>query len=57
MKEIMEKTNYTRRKFVKVSTAATVGGATEIAAITKHEGYKWVSRKFYYDPKYNLGGV
>lgn len=37
--------------------AATVGGATEIAAITKHEGYKWVSRKFYYDPKYNLGGV
>ena len=27
----------------------TVGGPTEIAAITKHEGFKWVERKHYYD--------
>lgn len=33
--------------------APTVGGPTEIAAITKHEGYKWVTRKHYYDMKYN----
>jgi hypothetical protein len=28
--------------------AATVGGPIEIAAITKHEGYKWVQRKYYF---------
>lgn len=28
--------------------AATVGGPIEIAAITKHEGFKWVRRKYYY---------
>lgn len=33
--------------------ASTVSGETEIAAITKHEGYKWVNRKFYYLPKFN----
>lgn len=26
-----------------------VGGLIEIAAITKHEGFKWISRKHYYD--------
>jgi hypothetical protein len=26
----------------------TIGGPTEIAAITKHEGFKWVDRKHYY---------
>lgn len=31
----------------------TVGGAIEIAAITKHEGFKWVSRKHYFDRTYN----
>jgi hypothetical protein len=34
--------------------AATVGGPTEIAAITKHEGFKWVTRKLYYDRELNL---
>jgi hypothetical protein len=29
--------------------APTVGGPIEIAAITKHEGFKWVSRKHYFD--------
>jgi len=28
--------------------ALTVGGPVEIAAITKHEGFKWISRKYYY---------
>ncbi len=27
---------------------ATVGGPTEIAAITKHENFKWIRRKHYY---------
>lgn len=35
--------------------APTVGGPTEIAAITKHEGFKWVKRKHYYDPSKNMG--
>lgn len=33
--------------------AATVGGPTEIAAITKHEGFKWITRKHYYDREFN----
>ena len=31
----------------------TVGGPTEVAAITKHEGFKWVERKHYFDAKLN----
>jgi hypothetical protein len=30
-----------------------VGGLIEIAAITKHEGFKWISRKHYYDQVLN----
>jgi hypothetical protein len=30
-----------------------VGGMVEIAAITKHEGFKWISRKHYYDQMLN----
>jgi hypothetical protein len=30
-----------------------VGGLIEIAAITKHEGFKWVSRKHYYNQETN----
>lgn len=30
-----------------------VGGPIEIAAITKHEGFKWISRKHYYDRSLN----
>jgi hypothetical protein len=33
--------------------AETVGGPIEIAAITKHEGFKWVSRKHYYSADLN----
>lgn len=31
----------------------TVGGPVEIAAITKHEGFKWVRRKHFYDVALN----
>jgi hypothetical protein len=31
----------------------TIGGPTEIAAITKHEGFKWVARKHYYSADLN----
>jgi hypothetical protein len=30
-----------------------VGGPIEIAAITKHEGFKWISRKYYFDRNLN----
>ena len=30
-----------------------VGGPIEIAAITKHEGFKWIGRKHYYDQEFN----
>ncbi len=33
--------------------APTVGGPIEIAAISKHEGFKWVRRKHYYQPELN----
>ncbi len=33
--------------------AATVGGPVEIAAITKHEGFKWVKRKYYFSQDLN----
>lgn len=36
--------------------AGTVGGPTESAAITKHEGFKWVRRKHYYDEILNPRG-
>lgn len=34
---------------------ATVGGPIEIATITKHEGFKWISRKHYYTSEFNVG--
>lgn len=36
-----------------VPGAPTVGGPIEIAAITKHEGFKWVNRKHYYNKDLN----
>jgi hypothetical protein len=33
--------------------AQVIGGPIEIAAITKHEGFKWISRKHYYDQSLN----
>jgi hypothetical protein len=33
--------------------AETIGGPIEVAAITKHEGFKWVARKHYYNEELN----
>ncbi|MCO7127835.1 hypothetical protein NIE88_18980 [Sporolactobacillus shoreicorticis] len=44
----------TTKKYIRFSPGAqTVGGPIEIAAITKHEGFKWIKRKLYFDKKYN----
>ena len=32
---------------------ATVGGPIEIAAISKHEGFRWIKRKYYFDRSLN----
>ena len=41
--------------FVKfsVSRPKTVGGPIEIAAITKHEGFKWIERRHFFPPEHN----
>jgi hypothetical protein len=37
-------------KFSRFSPGApTVGGPIEIAAISKHEGFRWIKRKYYFD--------
>jgi hypothetical protein len=36
-----------------VTSAKTVGGLTEIAAITKHEGFRWIQRKHFYTDDLN----
>lgn len=46
----------TKNYYKFVPGAPSVGGPTEVAVITKHEGYKWVTRKLYFDGKYNPGG-
>jgi hypothetical protein len=35
--------------------ANTVGGPIEIASITRHEGFKWIKRKLFYDGALNGG--
>jgi hypothetical protein len=32
----------------------TVGGSTDVAVVTKHEGFKWIRRKHYYPPSLNV---
>lgn len=49
--EFLVKTTILFTRFLPV--APTVGGPVEIATITKHEGFKWILRKHYYDIKYN----
>jgi hypothetical protein len=42
-------------RFVRFNLRAeTVGGPVEVAVITKHEGVKWVRRKFFYTGEQNL---
>ena len=40
-------------KFSVLTQPKTVGGAVEIAAITKHEGFKWIQRKHFYQAALN----
>ena len=37
-----------------VNRPKTVSGPTEIAAITKHEGFRWVQRKYFFPRDLNL---
>jgi hypothetical protein len=43
-------------KFVRFGpgNAATVGGPVEIAALTRHEGFKWIKRKHHYPQSLNV---
>ncbi len=43
-----------RNKLDTVPGADIVGGETDIATVTKHEGFKWIRRKHYYPPELNL---
>ena len=43
----------TKRYFAFLPGADLVGGATDIATVTKHEGFKWIRRKHYYSPELN----
>ena len=43
----------TKRYFAFLPGANVVGGDTEIATVTKHEGFKWIKRKHYYSEQLN----
>ena len=43
----------TKRYFAFLPGADSVGGATDIATVTKHEGFKWIRRKHFYNPDLN----
>lgn len=44
----------TAAKYAKMTDlAAGIGGPIEIAAITRHEGFKWIARKHYFKPELN----
>lgn len=45
----------TKGYFKHLPYAEIVGGETELATVTKHEGFKWIKRKHYYSPQYNSG--
>jgi hypothetical protein len=46
----------TAARFTQMSLRApTIGGPIEVATITKHEGFKWVSRKHYFSAEFNRG--
>ncbi len=49
--EFLVETTIKYRRFL--PGAPIVGGPVEIAVITKHEGFKWVKRKHYYDSELN----
>ena len=43
----------TKRYFAFLPGADVVGGDTDIATVTKHEGFKWIRRKHYYSSDLN----
>lgn len=43
----------TKRYFAFLPGADVVGGDTDIATVTKHEGFKWIKRKHYYPADLN----
>lgn len=43
----------TKRYVAFLPGADTVGGETDIATVTKHEGFRWIRRKHYYPPHLN----
>ena len=43
----------TKRYFAFLPGADIVGGDTDIATVTKHEGFKWIRRKHYYPASLN----
>ena len=44
----------TKNYFTYLPGANIVGGATDIATVTKHEGFKWIRRKHYYPANLNI---
>jgi len=43
-----------QKQFVRFSNGSnTVGGALDVATVTKHEGFKWIRRKHYYPRELN----
>ena len=47
----------TKRYVAFLPGADTVGGDTDIATVTKHEGFKWIRRKHYYSQHLNRGAT
>lgn len=43
----------TKRYFAFLPGADIVAGDTDVATVTKHEGFKWIRRKHYYPPQLN----
>ncbi|NUQ18871.1 MAG: hypothetical protein HOP95_10555 [Sphingomonas sp.] len=43
----------TKKYFAFLPQADVVGGATDIATVTKHEGFKWIRRKHHYPAELN----
>ena len=43
----------TKRYFAFLPGANVVGGETDIATVTKYEGFKWIKRKHYYPDHLN----
>jgi len=44
----------TQKQFVRFSIGSnTVGGELDVATVTKHEGFKWIKRKHYYNRDLN----